>query len=229
MSEYPILRSQKNEILNLIKESELDPFNFIWRVGASKYTHTDSGVPVLVSRLSYDGTEYYFQFDFVKEQHYAIFSPGGEKLVEEQYPGSWISQLSSVWRWLTFLKREIEQPDLWAELAKYQLPPGEQISSGIGNEPFTAQQADQIIEGLRKVRAYLEAEFDFNEQQQKLVDEKLDYLMGAAKRQGRKDWLHTSIGVIFTLATALALSPEQAKTIWNILKVAVSGIIQLLQ
>jgi hypothetical protein len=61
-----------------------------------------------------------------------------------------------------------------------------------------------------------------------LIGEKLDYLLAAAKRQGRKDWLHTSIGVIFTLATALAFSPEQAKTIWNILKVALSGIIQLL-
>ena len=117
---------------------------------------------------------------------------------------------------------------MWDELVKYQLPPGEQISRGIGNEPFTAQQVDQIAESLKKIREYLELELDLDVQQKTLVNEKLDYLLEASKRQGRKDWLHTSIGVIFTLAIALAFSPEQARTIWNILKVAVSGIIQLL-
>jgi hypothetical protein len=227
MSEYMLLRSQRNTVLALIKQYEVDPFNFSWSEVESKYT-SERSLSVEVSRLSYKDTEFYFQFDFLRGEHYAIFSPGEQTLVEEQYPEKWSFQLNYVKNWLMYLKREIEKPDLWAELAKYQLPPGEQLSTEMGNEPFTAQQFDQIAEGLRKVRAYLEAEFDFNEQQQRLIGEKLDYLLAAAKRQGRKDWLHTSIGVIFTLATALAFSPEQAKTIWNILKVALSGIIQLL-
>ena len=130
--------------------------------------------------------------------------------------------------WLKYLKREIEQADLWAELSKYQLPPGERLSNDIGNAPFSIGQVDAIAEGLGKVRSYLEAEFNPNEEQQKLVNEKPDYLLGAAKRQGGKDWLHTAIGVIFTLAIGLC-TPKQAKMLWTILKVAVSGIIQLLR
>jgi len=231
MSEYSLilLKSQSNEVFNLVKESELDPFNFSWSEEDSKYTSTKAGLSVPVSRLSYEDGCFYFQFDVHKGRHYAIFSPGSDKLFEEQYPGDWSGQLAYVRMWLRYLRREIEQADLWGELSKYQLPPGERLSNDIGNAPFSSGQVDAIAEGLGKVRFYLEAEFNLNEEQQKLVNEKLDYLLGAAKRQGRKDWLHTAIGVIFTLAIGLSCTPEQAKTLWNILKVAVSGIIQLLQ
>jgi hypothetical protein len=226
MSGYTLLRSQKNAILELVKRSELDPFNFSWSEELSKFSW--GGNRPEVSCLSYNDTEFYFLFDFLKGENYAIFSPGADKLVEKAYPGNWESQLSYVKKWLTCLKREIQQPDLWVELAKYKLAPGEQISREIENEPFTAQQVDQIAESLNKIREYLEANFNLDMQQKTLMNEKLNYLLEASKRQGRKDWLHTSIGVIFTIATGLALAPEQAKVIWNILKVAVSGITQLI-
>ena len=83
MSEYTLLRSQKNTILELVKRSELDPFNFSWSEELSKYTSTRGGISPYVSRLSYNDidTEFYFQFDFHKGAHYAIYSPGQDKLV----------------------------------------------------------------------------------------------------------------------------------------------------
>ena len=222
-----LLRSQRNSVLQLVKNLELDPFNFRWSEKPSMLMVID-GSNAVVSRLSYNDTDFYFQFDFKDGMHYAIFSPGRETLVEEQFAGSWHVQLSSVHNWLNYLKREIEQPDLWDELAKYQLPPGEQINKQIGNEPFTAQQVDQIAENLKKLHVYLEDEFHLDIEQKAVVNEKMDYLMEASRRQGRKDWLHTSIGVMFTLAMFLAASPEQTKMIWSILKAAVSGVIQLL-
>jgi hypothetical protein len=229
MSEYTLLRSQKNEVLEAIKSSGLDPFNFKWSEEDSQYTREDEYSFASVERLTYEDVTFYFQFDYYQEKRYVIFSPGRERCVEEQNPGAWVGQLSSVRSWLTYLKRELAQPDLWAELSKYQLPPGETLTADIGNEPFTVKEAEQLSEGIRKVRAYIETEFALNEDQHKLVNEKLDYLLEAAKRQGRKDWFHTSIGVIFTLASALAFSPEQTKNIWNILKGAISGIIYLLR
>jgi hypothetical protein len=229
MSKYTLLRSQRNSVLDLVKGSELDPFNFSWLEAPSRYARNAAGVTEEVSRLCYNDTEFYFQFDFKNGMHYAIFSPGQDALFAEHYPGNWENQFNCVEKWLTYLKREIHQPDLWSELAKYQLPPGEQIGKEIENEPFTAQQVDQIAESLKKIREYLETEFHLDVQQRALVNEKLDYLMEASKRQGRKDWLHTSVGVIFTLATGLALAPEQTKALWGILKVALSGVVQLLR
>jgi len=229
MSEYNLLRSQKNGVLEAIKSSGLDPFNFKWSEEDSQCTREDEFSFASVERLSYVDIKFYFQFDCSEGKRYAIFSPGRERCVEEHYPGAWVGQLSSVRSWLTYLKRELAQPDLWAELSKYQLPPDETLTADIGNEPFTVKEAEQLSEGIRKVRAYIEAEFALNEDQHNLVNEKLDYLLEAAKRQGRKDWFHTSIGVIFTLASAMAFSPEQTKNIWNILKDAISGVIYLLR
>ncbi|NQE45298.1 hypothetical protein C5S31_04650 [ANME-1 cluster archaeon GoMg2] len=39
MDRFILLKSQKNEILELIKEAGLDPFNFDWSVYSSSMTH----------------------------------------------------------------------------------------------------------------------------------------------------------------------------------------------
>lgn len=222
-----ILTSQKNDVLDLIKNSNLDPFNFKWSEADSRFSKSRAGYSAGVSLLKYEKTQFYFKFDFGTEGHYAIFSPGEDQVVEERNTGDWANQREYAIRWLSYLKREVEQPDLWEELAKYQLPPGEKISPDVTNEPFTVHQIEQISAGIINIRAYLEVEFDL-ENQKDTVNEKLEYLIDAAKRQGRKDWFHTSIGVIFSLAIALSMSPEQARTIWNFLKDAVVGIIQFL-
>jgi len=43
---------------------------------------------------------------------------------------------------------------------------------------------------------------------------KIDYLVDATGRLGRKDWLNTLIGVIFSFVLAAALAPDSARTIF---------------
>jgi hypothetical protein len=136
--------------------------------------------------------------------------------------------MEDIRNWLTYLKREINEPDLWEQLAAYQLSKSDQLDINQSNDPFMENQVEQITQGILRIRGYLKTEFNFNEQQLNEVSEKLDYLTEAARRQGRKDWFHTAIGVIFSLAVSLALSPEQAKNIWGILRDSLSGVIKLL-
>ena len=56
----------------------------------------------------------------------------------------------------------------------------------------------------------------------------LTHLVAAAKRQGRRDWLHTCIGVIVTIATAVGLAPNEVRAIWAIVKTSLSGIVPLI-
>ena len=149
-------------------------------------------------------------------------------LLDKRYPGSWEYQRRYVREWLSYLRREIDQPDLWAEISKYRLPPESELGPDVPNEPFTAYQVEQILSGLNQVRAYLEEQGLATEEQKLFVNERLNYLEDAAKRQGRKDVIHTCIGVFFTIITALALAPEQAKTMWYLIRDAIAGIIQFL-
>ncbi len=92
------------------------------------------------------------------------------------------------------------------------------------------QQFEQIQTGITQIKQFLltNTQASNDQKQIDLINLKMDYLINAAKRQGRIDWLHTCVGVIVTLSTSLALAPEQTKAIWAILKEALIGIVLLL-
>lgn len=95
MADYTLLRSQKNDILEIIRKYELDPYNFNWSIKPSRFKG-EGGKLFNISIISYDNTEYYFIFDIQNGNHYSIFSPGGDKLHEHRFPGSWEGQLQYV-------------------------------------------------------------------------------------------------------------------------------------
>ena len=227
MLEYTLMRSQTNEVLELVKETTMDPYNFSWSEENSRLSD-EHGLPLTVSKLRYENSPYYFLFDLHKKMHYSFYSPGEDKLHDQRYPGSWDSQLSDVKKWLSYLEREVHQPDLWDDLVKQKIAYDQKISPDTANEPFSVSQAGQIAEGIENIRKYLLDEFQDDSDSKGLINEKLNYLIDASKRQGRKDWFHTCIGVFAGIATALAMSPDQTKNMWTLLKSAVSGILKLL-
>lgn len=223
MPDIEIMRSQKNEVLQAIKYSELDPFNFVWGKVLSQF-EMNTTVPC----LRYKDSEFSFTFDLHREDHYAIYSPGGENVVDHQEPSSWVGQIGVVYDWLGNLKREMNEPDMWEQLSQFQLEASVSVDPAVENKPFTVQEVKQITLGVNRMREYLEMEFDGVENDHKLINEKLDYLIEAANRQGRRDWIHTCIGVLATLGAALGLTPEHGSKLMHFLKDAVSGVVKLL-
>jgi len=216
----PLLKSQKNEILELIESFYLNPSNFKWSVVRSV---NDSKVEV--HRIDYVSTEFFFQFDIDRKDHrYSIYSPGEDKILDDKSSFSWDAQKEYFRNWLSYLCKEIRQPDLWAKISEYRLPPGSEVEPDISNEPFNEDQIAQILSGLNQISAYIEQKTSVSDDQNKFVKEYLDYLVDAVRRQGRKDWIHMCIGVLSLIVALLNLSPEQSQTIWNLLKTAVSGI-----
>ena len=130
--ELLLLKSQKNEVFKLITEFKLDPFNFNWVTVPSQRTNG-----LIISKLEYLNSNFYFLFDFQIDKHFSIFSPGKEQRIEYQNPGSWRIQLEYFISWLKYLEREIDQPDLWARLKNYQLPKDQKFEAGLSNDPFT--------------------------------------------------------------------------------------------
>lgn len=224
MSEYLLLKSQKNEIFELIKNKDLDHANFIWTEVRSTWTSGEA-----VNMIKYIDSDFFFKFDFRRNENYCSYSPGKVRKVGKKFPGTWQGIKAYFNDWLSYLRREIDQPDFWADIAKYQIPIDSETKRDVANEPFTAYQAEQIIESLNKVRAFLHENELVSEEHQTFVEDKLNYLEEAVKRQGRLDWIHTCIGAITTIAVALALPPEQINAIWGFIKSAIAGLSKLLQ
>ncbi len=220
MANDDLLPSQKNQIYQLIEKIELNPNNFEW-LECEEYV---SEFPNIVSKILYKGTNFYFIFNTAKVE----FSPGSETARASYKAPSWEAKYNAFFLWLKCLKGEINQPDLWAELKKQKLPDGTKIDPEASNEPFAYHEVEKILAGIEQVKAYIEQHVETDEAQKKVVNDKLDYLAGAAKRQGRKDWIHTCIGVMMTLGVALALSPIHADAIWKFIEYAVSGLVQFL-
>lgn len=221
MDRQGLLASQKNTIFEMVKQHGLDPFNFKW-VEEQSVHKSNNGL--IVSRLEYKNSPYFFQFDFVKGQHYQFFSPGSDVLTKSDFGGSWDFAVSYTNKWLENLSRELNAPDLWGEISKYNF----QYEDQIDNTPFSIEQFNRIQNGLDEIRKYLIENYGDSEERSKIINSKLDYLMDSAKRQGKQDWLNTLIGVVATIAAALTLSPERAATLWALVKTAVLGIIKLL-
>lgn len=215
--DYKLLKTQKNRVFEILQQEGLEPANFSW----AEY-------PVMDTRLKYLDGKYYFQFEKWTDTYHCEFSPGQHDLVEEAETGIWDAQLNSLRFWTLHLKREIEASDLWQEMKKYQPPVSLALPEQPLNEPIPAYEAEQIADKLQQLAGKIEQQFELNEEQNKFVRNKLNYLTEAAKRQRSMDWVHTSIGVFVTIAMALELLPDKVKEFWQLVQSLFGEFIHLL-
>ncbi len=217
-----ILNSQKKEVFDLITQFDLEPANFFWDEENSTYDYS-----LNVSCLRFADSIFFFKFDFVKNSHYCIYSPAEDKIRVESHPGSWQLEVQYVIKWLSSLKREISIIDPWDEIEKYI--PGENVDfkSEGANEPFTFSQVEHITKSLNKLKEEIDKNYTLNQEQAAIVQSKLDYLIDRAKNIGRLDWKNIFVSTIINIAFILAMDVEQAKLLWNLVKICFRGILLL--
>jgi len=214
----------KNELLDCVQEAGLSPLDFRWEEESSDQPNYNYKVSV----LSHCTSKFYFKFDRSKTGGFIVkFSPGKYQL-EGREGGirNWAEAVVWFSNWLTYLKGEIA-PDLWQQLQEYS--PNESLvdTERISNTPFTYLEVERILSGLDRIQDEIESGFSLQEEELAFVERQIEYLKDGAKRQGRKDWVHTSIGVVATIAVGLALSPEKTKLLWQFFRSCVAGLLQL--
>ena len=221
MDDFRLLQSQKNQIYNLISATELDHFNFEWELDTQREER--------ISRLVYKPAGHYFNFDIANEEHYAVYSPGSEKRVQEMYPGNWANQMGLVSHWLENVVRESNSPNLWQEVDRFRskISIGELDSAD--NSPFSHPEYVQIQQGIQTLQKTLTESTNQTADDIKMIHSKMNNLSELAKHSGRMDWFHTSLGLFFTLSLALAMSPEQAQIIWDSFIRTISGVVNYIK
>jgi hypothetical protein len=234
MVRHSLLISQQNEVLKVLQQVGLEPANFSWVIGEyrtpSKEILTRGLTEVVHTcpKLKYQNSPFYFQFELPDGRHCCLFSPGSETPVEHQCPSSWDRQRECVRLWARCLKREIEAPDLWQEMHKYQASVSLAIPEQLLNEPIPVYEAEQVADKLHQLADKIEELFQLTAAQNQFVRSKLNYLAEAAKRQRSADWVHTSIGVFVAIAMGLSLEPDRAKELWQLIENIVGPFIHLL-
>jgi hypothetical protein len=206
---YTLLRSQKRRIFDMLSEVGLEPADFSWS------DKEELGGSILVSRLDYRQWGYYFQFTWYDLSSWCILCPGRYRSLEMEHPTSWDEQETIFRSWAQSLKGEIESPDPWAELAKYQIAFDGEQTEVVNNETISGYEAEQMADRLNRLAGELEKDLRLDERQAALLRGRLAYLAEAAKRQKSKDWLYTALGVCATLSMTLALDADPARKLWQ--------------
>ena len=218
---YTLLRSQRRQVFEVLHEAGLEPAEFSW-------IEKDAvGGNFIVSRLNYRDPAYYFQFSWYEMSSWCILSPGRYRSIEYEHPMNWKEQEASLRAWAQCLRREIESPDPWTELARYRIAIGAELPDSVINETISGYEADHIAQLLDQMADLMEKEFRPSPQQSTLVRGRLAYLAEAAKRQKSRDWLYTALGVCTTIGMTLSLDGDATHLLWQQVRSHLGNIIRM--
>ena len=208
-----LLLSQKDELFLSIERAGLSPFQFDFQEVPSQIAFGQIG-----TRLNLKGTEYYFIFETSNDSlgnHFAMFCPGASVHTGREYTGTWEKQKDRFYGWLLWLLREINSPNRWErlnkEIAELDIK-YEDESSKFSVHEFEEVQANIITLKQNIISIGLTSE-QFN-----TINNKLDNLTQLAKEMNKFDWKSLFIGTIVSIVIQLGVTPENAKTLWQMIK-----------
>jgi hypothetical protein len=202
-----LLGSQKNEIARGMSKRGLSPSEFSWEERRS--TNYNQTIEALVHRRA----KFYCAFDGWAGSRICICSPGTDAAVKESASvASWNAQHGAVVDWLNNVKREMEAPDPWSATFEGAAPIADQEWE-VDNTPVTDAERQAISARLRELETSIFATYRLSVEEKQVIQTRLAYLEEAAKRQGRKDWIHTAIGVSVTIGFSFATTPQLARDV----------------
>ena len=215
-----LLRSQRHRVFQILRETGLEPADFSW-------LRQEVAGGIVVSKLSYREGTYYFQFSWYELSSWCILCPGRSRLLDYEHPMSWREQEASFLAWTHCLRREIETPDPWGELAKYRIAIQAEPWEAMANESISVVEADQIGQALPARADTFGQELRLSDVQTAILRSRLQYLAEAARRQKSRDWAYTALGVCVTTAMALSIPPSKAKTLWGLMRAEIGRFVRL--
>lgn len=126
---------------------------------------------------------------------------------------SWPTVVERCERWAREVKRDVDTPDLWAELQRERdILMGARYEAG-ENTPFTPDEQTEIAEQLRQIKEYVKETYALSEAQVLILDAGFDELEAAIHHVGRMAWRLMFLGVVLTLFVTGIVPPEAVRQI----------------
>lgn len=197
MENNTLMMSQKNAVFQIISKDSLNPNDFTWKEDG--YNLDAARISVLFYK---DNQDYYYAFGL----NQCEFSPGEHVRTVVVPIVSWSHQLLVFRRWLDFLKREINQDDLWSMYGGTQTEQNE-IPEVKFNEKELALIESKLAEFKKAIVEHVIPG------QLNSVHERLDYLAESSKKQDKRSWFHLAIGIFVTIVTSMNATSRQV--LWS--------------
>jgi hypothetical protein len=234
-----MLNKHRNALLALIKAAGLDPKLFA-RSEAVSEDHKSFTIRLracedlyFLVRAKFQGADY--AFDYECAQYFRTPPFGHPAFRPEKNPyyhlrpfddtenafKTWLTK--SAQKYLAVQAEELEDrntPDLWAEI---DLPAGSSEDlQALPNTEFSADEQTRIAKALYEFEEKITNEENFLlENQIHQLHKHVEYLIAASKRMGRKDWVMTATGALFSYTLQVGLSGDKAS---QLLQLAAGGL-----
>jgi|SRR5665647_141716 len=122
---------------------------------------------------------------------------------------TWPSVLEKVKGWAREVKRDVDTPDLWGEVRRRQGVLTGTIYEDSDNTPFTKAELVEIADKVQQIKEFVKTQ-PISEARMLSAEAKLDYVLEASRRLGRKDWAIIFGGAIVSTIVADLLPREVA-------------------
>lgn len=216
---FKLLRTQKNDIFTILEQEGLNPSEFKWDpLRSEEYI-----------RLRHKQSGYSIDFSYRKGQecYFITYSPAEGVYEKSFHIATWDSVLTTAYEWASCLKEQIEAADLWAEMGKYTAYLSLPSTEDLPDEPISAVDAKEIEDRLWNFANEVEKRFNLVGDDLKFLRHQNAVLIDIAKRSSKKAFVYSVVGVVTSIAMSLAMSPEQAKALWQLLHDALSPFLFL--
>lgn len=214
------LKSQKNEIYDLIIKHDFSPADFSIDQSNDIGLVLSGGEETKINHAS----AYYIKFTLNNNKSTIEVSPGKEKLVEYwQTDHNWDSKKKVLIQWLNNLKYELTHEDKWLKFWETKNYLDIQYD-GDDNIRFSYQEVMQIKEATIKAKELI-LQLDISPNDSEIINSKLDYISEKCESMNKIDWKNILVGTLVSLVVQLALSKEVAIQIWEIFKQAYNSVL----
>jgi hypothetical protein len=192
----PLEKYQSNAIFRAIEAGGLAPDDCVLTDGAAevRIRHVPSG-----SLFILGGTALRFT---------GSYTVGASAVVWPYDAYVWTKVPELVQRWAGDVKRDLDTPDLWADLRRRQVLLTSAGYEAIGNTPFTPDEQLEVAAQLLEIKVYVKATSSLTSEQTLLVEAWFNEAEAATRRLGRKDWLLLFLGVVLSSAVAGVVPPD---------------------
>jgi hypothetical protein len=212
-----LLKSQKNELYDLIVRHELSPAQFyIKEINNIKRTVETRTI------IRYNDSDFYFSFNTENTNQFISFSPGLEIFKDSQLFISWEGSKYFVSEWLAALTREINEPDKWELLEKEM----KQISATFDDstDKFSASEYEDLKQRMNQLKEGIKAN-DLLSEHFEILNAKIDHLTASALTMNKFDWKSQFVGTVINLSMYLAFSEEARTAFFGLIKLVMTPII----
>ncbi|MHA2113773.1 MAG: hypothetical protein ACW98W_20145 [Candidatus Hodarchaeales archaeon] len=120
-------------------------------------------------------------------------------------------------------------PDLWKQLEQQrEFIPSAKMEKD-DTLPYSDEEKTQLRLSINEFRLQIISNFKPDDDQMKVVDDRLNYLSEALDRLNRIDWKSVALSSLIAISTALSLDTQKGQQLFDLFKQVFSQVIHLLK